>query len=154
MELVGVKWSEQGETWDHGSIRKDYPVRVMGDSEGNVYTTGESSLTDNGTAIPFVYETPDFHLPKEFQSQLGRWLELEYEASGSSIDISYSTDGGQSFIPEILETQTLSTNFEWHQTFFDVSSQLLRIRFRNVEPDGTFSLRWIRLWYRAQGVPT
>ena len=151
-ELAGYKWTQRGETWDHGSMRKDYPVRVMGDTRGNVYLMDDLVLNDEGTPIDFVYETPDFSLPKEFQSQLSRWLEVEYEASGSSIDISYSTDGGREFTE--LETQTLSTNFEWYQAFFDVSSQLLRIRFRNVEPDGTFSLRWVRLWYRAQGVPT
>jgi len=150
--IASEKWNTIRGTWDQGSLKSNFPTRVMGDALGNIFLADDLHLNDNGEAIDGIYETPDFHLPREYQSQLGRWFELEYEAAGNTVEVSYSTDQGKTFSDP--ETKTLDTPFLWYRSFFDVTSPLLRIRFQDRTVGGAFSLRWMRIWYRAQGVPT
>ncbi|MHA2265860.1 MAG: hypothetical protein ACXAEN_26000, partial [Candidatus Thorarchaeota archaeon] len=137
----GVLWEEEEGIWGNEGDQKDFPMRVFGDEFGFVYTLSEAYLSDAGVSTDGYYETGDFTIPQQFLSTIGRWGELEFEASGSSVDVYMSTELAGSF--KFIETVTIDGGFTTFQIPMDITARTMRVRF---EFSGSFSLRWVRLW--------
>lgn len=145
----GMPWDKEIGPWFIESDQLGFPVRVFGTDEGKVYVIDGTASEDAGTAFTSDYETVDFTVPEAFLSHIGRWLEVEFEALGRSVTIAYSLNQGRTFTD--LRTVTLTSDFEHYVEDMpeDVSSRTIRLRFRVT--NGTFEIRWIRVWTTPGG---
>lgn len=134
--------------WRFKDLRKDraLPIFLLGDSSGNILQQGYST-SDNGTAITAYYDTLDFTVGEDgaVRGYQGRWLGVKYEAKGDSVEIYYSTDEGDSWTS--VETKSLSSSWAEYASYFDVTSEKIRIRFRNANSTGQLAIRWFRILY-------
>ncbi len=142
----GMPWEEEQGPWFSESEQVGFPSRVFGTDLGKVYIVDENVDKDAGTAFDSYYDTPDFSVPGTFLSHIARWLWLEFEATGTSVTITYSTDEGKTFnsIPDGAGVVSLTGDFVGYQIPLDVSSRTIRIRFTCSA--GVFKLRWARMW--------
>jgi len=77
-----------------------------------------------------------------------RWLQLDFEAKGNSIDIEYSIDYGSTW-SSIKTNYALSPDWsnKMYRVYFDVVARNIRFRFRNNRSGETFSLRQFYPYY-------
>ena len=145
-EPAGMPWADEYGTWGEEANQLSFPIRSFGTGDGDVFLMNEGMLNDDGTGFDQVYDTMDFTIPETFHSLYGRWGEVEFEAMGSTVDVSVSLDQGQSY--QALETVTLSPSPTYYRIPFDKPSRTLRVRFKSAQD---FVLRWIRPWVRPGG---
>jgi len=147
-DFTGLTW-EQAEgawtawtarRWRDRDVSKDAPRIAFASNTKNVYEESEIALDDAGTAIDNDYQTKDFQV-----GSYTRTIKLEFEAIGTTVDISYSTDEGNSWTS--LETVTLdAADYNRYEVFLDTFGSRLRFRFRNISTTGWFELRKYRFW--------
>jgi len=144
-DLIGT-WAAQTIQWDDGFTTTDAPIYILGDVGGNTYKVDPGVSDDYGTAVDGDWQSMDFTADKfEYYK---RWLQLDFEAKGNSIDISYSTDYGNTW-------KTIKTNYQldldWpekmYRVYFDVVARNIRFRFRNNRSGETFYLRQFYPYY-------
>lgn len=134
---------------DSGTTRNGFPVRVLGMST-KVYVADETVSVDDATAVNSYLDTVDFAVPGGFLSELSRWLEIEFEASGSSVDVYYSVDGGSNYT--LAGTVTLNSNWGKYRLPIDALGSTFRVRYQHTTTAGTFAVHpWTRAWYRPGG---
>jgi hypothetical protein len=141
-----MPWEDELGAWAEEAEQLEFPIRCFGTDEGFMFLSTEGVLTDDGAAAEQVYETMDFSIPEEFHSVLGRWGEIEFEASGTNVDVAYSKDLGSNWTS--VETTTLSGSYTAYRLPIDAMSRTLRVRFSTFS---NFRLRWCRLWVRSGG---
>jgi hypothetical protein len=144
-QLAGLSWLDVAGSWLTGSFRADFPVRVIG-SEGRVYLDDESQRSDDGTDIPFVWDSKDHVLPEIYQSQNGRWSEIELELRGTEVEIWYSLDQGSTY--QLLKTLTLSSRWNMYKVFIDKTSRTMRFSLRNEGESDWCEMRFYNVWVR------
>ncbi len=136
INATGFKTLEEGD-------RVNFPVRVVG-AGSEVFQMDGSTFLDNVTAVTASYETRDFTVPDEDQSVFGRWAEVEIDMKGTTdVGVYYSTDLGQSFT--LIETKTISTDFEVYRIFLDITSRTVRIKLEGTD---FFAFRALRIWVK------
>ena len=145
--LSFLPWSEEIGNWSNEGEQADFPVRAFGDENGFVYISTEGVLSDNGTNRPGFYTTGDFTVPQEFLSTLGRWGEIEFEASGDTVDVSAISEDGQ--VVKVTEVVTLEGTIQVYRVPIDVNSRMIRVKFSFT---GDFRLHWVRCWVKS-GAP-
>ncbi len=143
--ITGVLWSESTYPWVTGSIKEDFPVMVMG-VPGKVLILDETQNEDNGEPVVATWESKDFVLPERYRSQFARWIEIEFELTGAAVTIEYSIDKSESWT--VVETLTLTGQWDRYKSYVDVSSQTFRVRLTSTS---RWSMRWLRVWFRAGG---
>jgi len=145
--VSSVTWNDLSGTWDSQNFRWDDKIvaassglYLLGDSVGNSYKYDQLVSNDNGTAIDGKWESMDFAADK-FEDYK-RWLQLDFEAKGNSIDVDYSTDYGSTW-KVIKSNYTLSDDWPTtpYRIYLDVVARNIRFRFRNARSGETFSLR-------------
>ena len=146
-ETANTPWNLEVGTWIGEGEQVGFPVRVFGNEAGEVFRIAETQLQDDGTAFTLTYDTVDFTVPKEFQSEFGRWGEIEFEAKGQDVDVLVSGDLGANFTT-IETARTLNGSYTTHQVPIDFFSRNIRVRFQT---DTTFALRWVKVWVRDGG---
>ncbi len=151
-------------TWDSvpGELWSDF-TGALGSYPSVAFCSGaycfmfDTSVSDGGANIDAYWETKDFAVPKAYRSLDARWLEVEAELKGLSgvtrqVDVQYSIDQGsnwswckQSSDGSNADGVSLATSWTRYRFLLDVSSELIRLRFREA---GTkvFHLRWLRIW--------
>lgn len=150
--LLSGDWSSQTQVWGISPTGiTNFPARCHGDSNGNVYLANSSVLNDSGSSINAFWDSMDYTIPQEYQSEFARWSEIEFELSGTQIDISYSIDRGNTYIP-LTTNMSLSLNWSTYKLFLDVVSKTLRVRIANNYTNGLISLRWLKCWFKPAGV--
>lgn len=152
-EPANTPWEDELGSWGEEGEQLNFPIRTFGTNEGEVFIITESVINDYGALAEQRYDTMDFTIPEAFHSTIGRWGELEFEASGSGMGVSFSTDKGQSYVdaskvPQYEEAVTLTATPEYYRIPIDFSSRTLRVKFSS---GVDFALRWIRLWVRPGG---
>ncbi len=145
-EAADTPWSDEIGPWVQESEQLRFPIRCFGTNEGKVFLVTEGALTDNGVEVCQEYHTMDFTVPEVFHSTFGRWGEIEFEGSGTTVDVAVSNDLGRNFTE--IETVALNNSYETYRIPIDQHSRTIRVRFKTLI---NFSLRWIRLWVRAGG---
>jgi hypothetical protein len=148
-QYANKPWNSMYVTWDQGSARQTFPVRVFGKDNGVVVLDDDSDLTDNGTAVEARWDLIDVTPHELYQSAVGRWTQIEFEAQGTDVEILYSTDGGSVFTS--LGSTTLSGTWNRYKVDFDVTARTIRIRMLCSGSTSWFEFRWLRLWGLVQG---
>ncbi len=144
-DLSGT-WNDQHYRWDDKLTSASAPLYLLGDSSGNILKYDSLVNNDNGVAIDGQWQSMDFAADK-FENYK-RWLQLDFEAKGNSIDISYSTDYGSTW-KVIKANYTISDSWPTvpYRVYFDVVARNIRFRFRNNRTGETFFLRQFYPYY-------
>ena len=137
-------WDEQTGRWDDSTLLALAPLNMFGDSSGYVY---KDSAVKNlaGNLIDGYWETKDFVTGDGYRRTLTNWMELNFEATGDGVSVSYSADLGVTWSAVTVFTLTdawVKYNFD-----FEINSPQVRFRFRNATVSETFELRWVELGY-------
>lgn len=144
-QLVGLSWNDMSDAWIAGSFRADFPVRVFG-SSGKIFLDDGAQRSDDGEIVEFRWDSKDFVLPEAYESQHGRWTEVEIELRGSSVDVSYSLDQGQTFT--LQETLTLTSQWAMYKVYVDVSSRTFRFSLAKSGDAEWCEMRFFNVWVR------
>jgi len=131
--------------WDDSSLLALAPINLFGDTSGYVYK--DDDLTSNlvGSAIDGWWETKDFVVGEAYIREITNWMELNFEARGNSMKISYSTDLGVSWSSE--KVFTLTSAWSLYNYDFEINAPQVRFRFRNNAVGETFELRMFEIGY-------
>lgn len=144
-DLSGT-WNAQAFRWDDKLATSESPLIVFGDTSGNVFRQNLLLHNDNGVAVDGSWESMDFTADK-FETYK-RWLQLDFEAKGNSVDIEYSTDYGSTWT-SIKNNYALTGDWptSHYRVFFDIVARNIRFRFRNNRVGETFYLRQFYPYY-------
>jgi hypothetical protein len=148
-QFSGVSCSGTDFPCSQGSVKGAFPVRVFGTTAGRVALCDDTIPNDNGTASESRWESLDFTVPAKFQSELGRWIEVELELKGFECTVWTSVDKGGTF--QQVKDLSLSESWQTYRVKVDLMSRSLRIRLSNQCPSSSFYLRWLRVWVRPGG---
>ena len=138
-----------GLTYNSSLLNKGTPSRVLGTSGGEVHHDLGMSNQDGTVAIEGYWLSKEFSVPTHYITRKGRWLTLEIEAKGTSVEVQHRTDERPDWVT--AETLTLSSQFESYRVYFDTYGELCQIRLYDAT-SGWFEFRWIRLWVKLGGV--
>ena len=146
-------WDNQAFKWDDISGQSSAPIQVFGNDVGIVQRLNSTVRNDAGVAIQARQETKDYCGlgnggvigPEQDQ----RWLQADFWASGTTVDISYSLDFGQTWT--FIETKTLTSNMAKHTVYLDIIAPNIRFRFQNDSLTGYFTFRSFIPYYLDSG---
>jgi hypothetical protein len=142
--IVGRTWTSFGATpWRSETFRAKFPNLVFGTSEGKVFSLASAYL-DNSVDKEAWWQSGDFVVADAYKTLDARFLEIEFELTGTEVKFSYSVDQGASWSTE--ETRTLTSDWNRQKFFFDKIGRSIRVRLRSSGTANSFSLRWLRLW--------
>jgi hypothetical protein len=152
IDLIGT-WLEQNWKWSDQSGQADTPFQVFGNDSGICLKRDPRSFIDGTDVYTARQETRDYCGLGD-SGQIGieddqEWYQLDFWASGSSVDIYYSLDEGSTW--KYIKTKTLTQKMEKHSVFFDVISPTIRFRFENLDPMGYFTFRSLIPYYLSSG---
>lgn len=147
--LAGVTYNACNFTYNQGTVKGGFPIRVFGTTAGKVCLCDDLVTSDSDEAIEAHYDTVDFTVPQEYQSSYARWIELEIEAKGFETLVSYSLNEGQTF--QEIENVLLTGAWKKYKIPIDIMTKTLRFRFSNLCVNSKFEIRWIRVWFRPGG---
>lgn len=150
---VPGNWIDQASRWDDLSGQASAPIQVFGHDDGYCRQLNSTIRNDDGVAIQARQETKDYCGlgsngvigPEQDQ----RWLQADFWASGTSVDISYSTDFGETWT--FIETKELTLNVSKHTVYLDVIAPNIRFRFQNDSLTGYFTFRSFIPYYLDSG---
>ena len=138
--------------WSDRSIEQGFPVRVIGAADA-VYKAEDTLADDNGVAFTSRWESVELTVPLAFRSSTGRWLEIEGELQGTSVDVEYSVDSGETWTFAGVESDgtdadgvTLTTGWQKLKFLIDVVSDTLIVRLSCPDASLGFSHRDLRVW--------
>ena len=145
-DLVGTIGDQN---WRFGDmlVKAYAPITLIGDNNGKVYKLDKTTLNNDGVAIVNEFQTPDFVLPdtEEYMNQFMRVSQLIFEASGQSVTIHWSEDGGLTWSPTEgsgANVITLDSVIRDYQQDFDCVVKKIRFRFRNASASSGFNIRY------------
>ena len=148
MDLIGT-WLDQTWRWSDETGQADSPFQVFGDTRGIVTKRDPRVFSDDGYAYVGKQETKDYCGIGD-GGQIGieddqEWYQLDFWASGSEVDVSYSIDEGDTWT--YFKTVSLSQSVKKHTVYFDVISPKIRFKFENGNPTGFFKFRSLIPYY-------
>ena len=148
-DLIGT-WLEQTWRWGDRSGQAAAPVQVFGDDRGLVLQRDPRIKTDYEYDVVGVLESRDYSgLGKdpgiEFDQE---WLQLDFWASGNTVDVYYSIDFGDTW--KLIETKTLTNSMKKYTSWFHVISPQIRFKFVNGDENGFFKIRSFVSYYLDQ----
>lgn len=91
--MVGT-WAESTSTWSSMSLQADFPQVLLPGTDSNVYNYDFVTPTEDGTAIDFFITSKSFRSPG-MRLRYDWW---EFVLSGTSVELTVSTDGGSTFV--------------------------------------------------------
>lgn len=150
LSIASLTWSGASGPWNAGSAKKGFPSRVVGDAVGKIYLADDTSSNDNTVAIQSHWDSKDFTLPQEYQSENARFIEIELEMKGNAVDVYYSVDMGGSYT--LAASGKILT--QAHTTYrlpIDAVGRSIRVRLANNYPGSSFTLKWLRVWFTTAG---
>ncbi len=146
--IASLTWENADFTWRQASVRSGYPTRVFSGTT-KVLISDETITNDDGETIESFWDSKDFTIPEEYQSELGRWIEIELELRGFEVEVFISIDGGQTFTT--VEHLNLTPQWKHYRVLTDKVSRLFRIRLVNNCVNSNFEYRWHKVWFRPAG---
>jgi hypothetical protein len=133
-------WHLTGNTWDH--------KMQFGSSGGGLYEWDWTGKNDGAAAITAYWDSKEFCNPQKGRTEYTRWRGCHFEATGDSVTVYYSADGGS-----WTSAGTFTLTSDWARYFadFNIEAQLLKIRFYNNTVSSTFKVRWFDLmWHEGE----
>ena len=151
-EQVG-DWASASGSWDDVALLKLFPPVLFGDSTGIV--TRRDSVNndgDNDIAISSYWISKDYECENAQKGSLGRWNKIMVWAKGSTLQVDYSIDEGQTWVN--ITTLALSVSYPTDTSpaigYFDVISSKIRFRFSNNVAGETYYLKQFVIWYNLR----
>ena len=138
----------EGSIGDLAGLIRDFggtattPFLVVGKSDGYIGLINSSIATDHGEHFTLEWQSKDFVLSELYQARYIRYRGIDFELSGTEVEVSYSNDEGITWTP--LKTLELSSRYKWYQTYFDSVDYKIRFRLRSTDGE-VFSLRAFNL---------
>lgn len=137
-DSISSSWDSYGVAWDSVTLSQSFPQMLTGHTDGKVYQWGLGLPSDAGAAIDCYWTSKQLHAGDIDPSFAGREVTLNgitfwYQSTGApfSVDISYSTDGGQTW--EATDTVSVSAMTTADRTFTvdrQVSGKTVTFRIR------------------------
>jgi len=139
-------WDAQTSQWNDRIYLANSPINVLGDSGGYVYQEDYSISSANGTAIDAYFETKDLAMKDWNDTKF--WARLDVIGQGTSSDVSYSTDEGNSWVS--IGTVYFGTSSTPQKLDFRVTSFRIRFKFDNPRAE-LFEVRQMTVYYDKAG---
>ena len=140
-------WNEmpQDMRWDDVTLEALAPINLFGTSGGGLHQDDETTNNIVGVAIDGFWETKDWIASERYRSTITNWKQLDFEARGDTMDISYSVDQGVTWSTPVTRTLTsVWTNYKYD---FNANSPMIRFKFRNAVLGETWEMREIQIGY-------
>ena len=102
-------------------------------------------LTDAASVITATLDTPDY----EYNGLDTRFIEFEFEAKGTTVEVLYSTDNGTTWVS--AGVTILADQWRLYRVYVDVVGRTIRYRFSNAVDTGILAVRRWRVWLNAEG---
>lgn len=144
---AGLTWITVPGTWDDMDGRDLGKAILAGSSNGTIYSFSSTGTTDNGTAVPSVWQSGALLGDDMTQQKTVKEWRTDYQAdSASRLTIRYSSDQGASFFSSSVSLPAISTGsqadhypyFGARYPSFEVWSEGVRHRLSR------FYLRFVR----------
>jgi len=128
-----------------------WPTPIYGGTGGRVYADDDSTWDDVGVAVDAWWDSKDFVYGDSYKRTTTRWMELNFEACGDTVSVYYSVDGGLSYVQLNGGTAvTLTQNWKSYKLDYQLSSNMVRFRFRNNSSEEYFKMRWLEVGFIPQ----
>ena len=138
-ESDGTTWDEDEGRWDDSNVEESAAIDLFGDSTGEVFIEDESTRDICGVAQSSFFDTKDFTSSSHYREMVVNWMEVMFEALGSTVSVYYSTDLGYSW--KLLKTVTLSSFWTKYTLNCNVNATQIRFRFFNGDEGGSMEVR-------------
>lgn len=140
-DAITSTWNDIDSMWDDKIFADVFPALLFGSSDGYIRQFDYLSTNDGASAIDGYFETPDYIVKEEKSDRalIGRWLGVKFYAQGDEVTISYSTDEGTNWTA--TTAVTLAATWDEYTVPFDVTSDKLRLRFRNNTAGESFKIQ-------------
>jgi len=149
---ISTAWNDYYGRWNDSYLNTSFALIFLGSSDGYTYKIDNTVQDDAGTAIEAFWESKDYI--GEDVGQLCRWSELHLWASGSSVKIEYSINGGTNWYEVSGSPFTLDNDFPSDTSpdifYFDVISSKIRFRFSNSNAGETLSIKQFFIGYKLR----
>lgn len=123
------------------------PITVFTEPDGAAYMYTDTQSSDAGTPIVAYLETKEF--VGESGSRLARWMALEIEALGTTMEVYYRADRGPwQFAAEVQ----LKSTWDRYKVDIDVTAKSIQFLFSQADPEGQLQLRGGQVLYVTGGV--
>jgi len=132
-------WDEMTTRWDDRTNETLSALNLYGNSSGVMYMDNESVLNHVDAAIIAWVDTKDFVVGDAYRRNVTNWMEFNFEARGDSVEVSYSTNLGESYSAPV--TFPLTDEWAMYSYHINVNSPQVRFRFKNDTVDETFEVR-------------
>ncbi|MHC1597725.1 MAG: hypothetical protein ACXQT3_05375, partial [Methermicoccaceae archaeon] len=144
-------WDSWPERWD--DVTAGRWALMYGDSSGRVFKDGEDRdilIGSTATAISAVWESKDFMQEGEYRDKHPAWMEVSFEARGSSDGVEVLCYSPGTPVP-IGSTSSavvaLTSSWERYRVDLELWQPLVRLRLYNGEAGGWFEVRYLELGY-------
>ena len=131
-KVAGLDWQDVVGVWGAGT------------NLSQVYIC-ENVLTDAASVITATLDTPDY----EYNGLDTRFIEFEFEAKGTTVEVLYSTDNGTTWVS--AGVTILADQWRLYRVYVDVVGRTIRYRFSNAVDTGILAVRRWRVWLNAEG---
>jgi hypothetical protein len=138
-------WDTAVGRWNDVIQEVTAPSNLYGNTVGNVFEDLENTYNLVGVAIDGKWETKDLTASDRYRGDVVNWREVNFEASGHTLSISYSSDLGSTWSTPY--SITLESAWKMYHYEVNVNSPQIRFRFRNSTVDETFELRHVEVGY-------
>lgn len=156
--LSGLGWDDVAGAWVSFGDTNASTVIAIG-AQGFVALLDGVSYSDaRGADQEGLYKgftTKRFTVPVSqagdpYPTQLGRWLSVEIQARGTSVDVLGIGDDG---VPFMVATQALTEDYASYRLSMDYRGLGMNLWFRvNAGGGDWYQLKWIRLWVSPSGI--
>ena len=127
----GVVWDNLDLRWDDISFTTDNEQINIGYTNGFVDKIDTAVYEDNGSSIDATWDSKDF---QHSQDTIGRWKKMELWATGTAVNVLYSTDEGSTWTEMSNSPITLSDSMPQFDSplilYFDTMASKIRFRFK------------------------
>ena len=154
-------WTDAKIAWQEGTTELGYPIKVVGTSNGKIFLWDDAYMNDDSEPIEHDFTTEQFVVPQLLESMLGRWLQVEFEAQGTDVELEVNTQKNVQDSTEGTfvsssdgENKNVILDGDWkrYKIDIDATGQWCNVKFKNHKSNGWFKLRWIRAFVKAGGV--
>ena len=135
-------------TIDELGGQEERNLMIFCDSAGHVYQDDGLHIDDAGTAVDGYWDSKDLTLDPEYVHSYKRIEEIVFEAKGDTVDVYYSIDQGANWTS--AGTQTMTDTYARYVLPIDVTTRVIRVRFRNDNSGERFWLRYFGLRYMVE----
>ncbi len=132
-------WDSDSDVWDSSQILSSVPLNMIAQST-NLYKLDPNALTDDGTAFIFDWWTKeltnkDFGIEENKSINVKRVILFYYSSASTTLRVSLSGDGGETFGTEVVVALTSSEPSRLKRAFFGFNStyETVVVRVRCIE---------------------